>query len=187
VAEPIGSGVPVRAKHVEAWNKRIVKQKFCASSWLITEINVSWWFTSWGMWHCRSTFLNIVVHSPLILKKSFGWPLKMKASRYLETSESKHQTTRRQIPSPQLHRRHNLKSHNHLSCRTQTTVPWNVTQTLSVSAELRSVVQPLNPLTLLIAQGGSKTQSYGTPKSDTACRYPTPSPRTRFMVKFSSL
>jgi len=26
-------------KHVEAWNKRIVKQKCCASSWLITEIN----------------------------------------------------------------------------------------------------------------------------------------------------
>ena len=28
------------SKHVEAWNKRIVKQKFCASSWLITGINV---------------------------------------------------------------------------------------------------------------------------------------------------
>jgi len=27
------------SKHVEAWNKLIVKQKFCASSWLITEIN----------------------------------------------------------------------------------------------------------------------------------------------------
>jgi len=26
-------------KHVEAWNKLIVKQKFCASSWLITDIN----------------------------------------------------------------------------------------------------------------------------------------------------
>ena len=26
-------------KNVEAWNKLIVKQKFCASSWLITEIN----------------------------------------------------------------------------------------------------------------------------------------------------
>ena len=26
-------------KHVEAWNKLIVKQKFCASSWLLTEIN----------------------------------------------------------------------------------------------------------------------------------------------------
>jgi len=25
------------SKHVEAWNKLIVKQKFCASSWLITE------------------------------------------------------------------------------------------------------------------------------------------------------
>ena len=27
------------SKHVEAWNKLTVKQKFCASSWLITEIN----------------------------------------------------------------------------------------------------------------------------------------------------
>ena len=26
-------------KHVEAWNKLIVKQKFCASSWLITEMH----------------------------------------------------------------------------------------------------------------------------------------------------
>ena len=29
----------VCSKHVEVWNKLIVKQKFCASSWLITEIN----------------------------------------------------------------------------------------------------------------------------------------------------
>ena len=28
------------SKHVEAWNKLIVKQKFYASSWLITEINI---------------------------------------------------------------------------------------------------------------------------------------------------
>jgi len=28
------------SKHIEAWNKLIVKQKFCASSWLITEINI---------------------------------------------------------------------------------------------------------------------------------------------------
>ena len=28
------------SKHVEAWNKFIVKQKFCAWSWLITEINI---------------------------------------------------------------------------------------------------------------------------------------------------
>ena len=26
-------------KHVEAWNKHIVKQNFCAWSWLITKIN----------------------------------------------------------------------------------------------------------------------------------------------------
>jgi len=28
------------SKHVEAWNKLIVKQTFCASSWLITEIYI---------------------------------------------------------------------------------------------------------------------------------------------------
>ena len=28
------------SKHVEAWNKLIVKQKFCASSWLITKTNI---------------------------------------------------------------------------------------------------------------------------------------------------
>jgi len=28
------------SKHVEAWNKPIVKQKFCVTSWLITEINM---------------------------------------------------------------------------------------------------------------------------------------------------
>jgi len=33
------------SKHVEAWNKLIVKQKFCASSWLINEINI----VSYGM------------------------------------------------------------------------------------------------------------------------------------------
>jgi len=29
------------SKHVEARNKLIVKQKFCESSWIITEINVT--------------------------------------------------------------------------------------------------------------------------------------------------
>jgi len=28
------------SKHVEAWNKLIVKQKFCASNWLLTKINI---------------------------------------------------------------------------------------------------------------------------------------------------
>ena len=30
------------SKHVEAWNKLTVKQKFCASSYLISEINILW-------------------------------------------------------------------------------------------------------------------------------------------------
>ena len=28
------------SKHIEAWNKLVAKQKFCASSWLITEIYI---------------------------------------------------------------------------------------------------------------------------------------------------
>jgi len=32
------------SKHVEAWNKLIVKQKFCVSSWLITEIKTLYMF-----------------------------------------------------------------------------------------------------------------------------------------------
>jgi len=32
------------SKHVEAWNKLIVKQKFCVSSWLIIEINKNFMF-----------------------------------------------------------------------------------------------------------------------------------------------
>ena len=28
------------SKHIQAWNKRIVKQRFSASSWLITKINL---------------------------------------------------------------------------------------------------------------------------------------------------
>jgi hypothetical protein len=35
------------SKHVEACNKLIIKQKFCASSWLITEINI---FPNYPMW-----------------------------------------------------------------------------------------------------------------------------------------
>jgi len=32
------------SKHVEAWNKLILKQKFSALSWVITEINVQFYF-----------------------------------------------------------------------------------------------------------------------------------------------
>ena len=43
------------SKHVEAWNNLIVKQKCCASSWLISEINVH-------MGHWQFAFLLCVVH-----------------------------------------------------------------------------------------------------------------------------
>ena len=54
------------SKHVEAWNKLIVKQKFCTSSWLITEIiilrcTVS--KTSENIWLCV-----VEIHFPLTIK-----------------------------------------------------------------------------------------------------------------------
>ena len=36
------------SKHVEAWNKLTVKQKFCASSWLITEMDGQQNVKNWG-------------------------------------------------------------------------------------------------------------------------------------------
>ena len=54
-------------KHVEAWNKLIVKQKLCASSWLITEININQvWLhkdqvTFSGYWNKKKFLQNTVV------------------------------------------------------------------------------------------------------------------------------
>jgi len=70
------------SKHVEAWNKLIVKQKFCASSWLITKINIlrctvsktskkRYWYS---IWKARSSTryllfrVQFVFHTPI----SFG-------------------------------------------------------------------------------------------------------------------
>ena len=56
------------SKHVEAWNKLIVKQKFCASSWLITEINILRCTVS-----KTSKFLyHVYMNSPLVLFLSHG-------------------------------------------------------------------------------------------------------------------
>jgi len=69
------------SKHVEAWNKLLVKQNFCASSWLITETkkNTCWFNTassrnlsrncwllkgsgiSWTAAHCAQTWRKTVV------------------------------------------------------------------------------------------------------------------------------
>ena len=56
----------VCSKYVEAWNKLIVKQKFCASSWLITEINVL---------RCKTSKNIIVGCSMLVVRKctKIGW------------------------------------------------------------------------------------------------------------------
>jgi len=63
-------------KHVEAWNKLTVKQKFCASSWLITEINIPRYTTAlpgltfcsdynlcYGLFHVNVTHCSLSVSS----------------------------------------------------------------------------------------------------------------------------
>ena len=49
-------------KHVEAWNKLIVKQTFCASSWLITEINIYMQFLQSGAQEHNLQCQNISKH-----------------------------------------------------------------------------------------------------------------------------
>ena len=58
----------VCSEHVEALNKLIVKQKFCASSWLITEINIpictvsktsKYFFYIYGSVHRLSTLITV--------------------------------------------------------------------------------------------------------------------------------
>jgi len=57
------------SKHIEAWNKLTVKQKFYASSWLITEIINSTSFGQFlcppsGIFHC--THSNVICHTGLL-------------------------------------------------------------------------------------------------------------------------
>jgi len=58
------------SKHVEAWNKLIVKQTFCASSWLITEINILICTVSKTSKYTRLFFVNFsfrkVLHEVMI-------------------------------------------------------------------------------------------------------------------------
>ena len=66
------------SKHVEAWNKLIVKQNFCASSWLITEINNICGFSAWNLPHVTVRVTRILrwlldfwkVYAPLDQKYS---------------------------------------------------------------------------------------------------------------------
>jgi len=50
------------SKHVEAWNRLIVKQKFCASSWLINQINTTR--------HFESVSSNCLASRPIISARS---------------------------------------------------------------------------------------------------------------------
>jgi len=53
------------SKHVEAWNKLIVKQKFCASSWLITEIKTIYMF--------QTVFPSIIRSSRPYIQQCLVW------------------------------------------------------------------------------------------------------------------
>jgi len=58
------------SKYVEAWNKLIVKQKFCATSWLITEINILYMF--WG--NCVSIIRRTYcIYATLVFFTVYGW------------------------------------------------------------------------------------------------------------------
>jgi len=46
------------SKHVEAYNKLIVKQKYCASSWLITKVNLSKQYKRKDSNHSEIIFLH---------------------------------------------------------------------------------------------------------------------------------
>jgi len=72
------------SKHVEAWNKPIVKQNFCASSWLITEINVNLYQTGreaasfiWrcGMVSLAPCFADVGPHLCLVRKCTVWVPV----------------------------------------------------------------------------------------------------------------
>ena len=57
---------PICSKHVETWNKLIAKQKCCASSWLITEINIlrcTVSKTSKFIYICSKNFALIIAYS----------------------------------------------------------------------------------------------------------------------------
>ena len=72
------------SKHVEAWNKLIVKQKFCASIWLIAEINILRYTVSKTS-KLGSVFLNLFgpwpagCFSSLSKQLEMAWSVKSKS------------------------------------------------------------------------------------------------------------
>jgi len=63
------------SKHVEAWNKHIVKQKFCSSSWLITEINIPRCTVSKTLKKKKTMLWWSKVHSPEGTTENHGSPI----------------------------------------------------------------------------------------------------------------
>ena len=65
------------SKHVEAWNKLIVKQTFCATIWLITEVNISYKLgvILTGLHHLHLVLYTFTLHTynsfTLIKKRNF--------------------------------------------------------------------------------------------------------------------
>ena len=59
----------VCSKHVEAWNKLIVKQNFCASSWLITEIKTCMCWMAFRNWiRSRMLQLRLRCHRSFVMR-----------------------------------------------------------------------------------------------------------------------
>ena len=61
------------SKHVEACNKLIVKQKFCASSWLITEINAPTCFGSQRIDHQGALYSAWLKITRMVLSCPLTW------------------------------------------------------------------------------------------------------------------
>ena len=63
------------SKHVEAWNKVIVKQNFCTSSWLNTEINILRCTvgktSKFAISMLRESYLEITDFDSIIIHKNF--------------------------------------------------------------------------------------------------------------------
>ena len=82
-------------KHVEAWNKLIVKQKFCASSWLVTEIKKN----------CHSSLIHMeLLQISYYLNQLYVNPTLIHVKAVLYWKTQIHFTASNQI-SPRIHLR----------------------------------------------------------------------------------
>ena len=91
------------SKHVEAWNKLTLKQNFCASSWLITEINNSYIFFHEHTVHLdiiKDFFIHQLMHKCIVLKTILKFTLKLtlKQHRHVSVQSRHHQGAHYALP-----------------------------------------------------------------------------------------